>query len=211
MDDSREHDGVESVAAETRLIFGPLFERAKATDEFEYACTLLRVRGIQSPGWDPVFESMTLIREVIALTRTPLQPAARLRLGLLLYLHTTEMAMPYHVIANLLRVTLGERYSLTPFTSAKAKYPAEKIDRIKAWAEQASFPHIGPFFDSFFSSTVRNAFAHSDYVLHGESFNITAGKGVVVDGIVTPSVPIRTVLVPKLERAINFTLTFLDL
>ena len=31
----------------------PLFEKAKTTSEFEFMCTLLRVEGIKSAGWDP--------------------------------------------------------------------------------------------------------------------------------------------------------------
>jgi hypothetical protein len=35
-------------------IFDDLFVRARQADEFEYACALLRVRGMEDFGWDPL-------------------------------------------------------------------------------------------------------------------------------------------------------------
>ena len=34
-----------------------LFEAAKSADEFEFGCTLLRVRGLEDVGWDPFVET----------------------------------------------------------------------------------------------------------------------------------------------------------
>jgi len=34
-----------------------LFDNAKEVDEFEYCFTLLRIRGIEDHGWDPLRES----------------------------------------------------------------------------------------------------------------------------------------------------------
>lgn len=52
---------------------------------------------------------------------------------------------------------------------------------------------------------VRNAFFHSDYILYQETFNIKQGKGVLVDNVITKSIPLEW-LIPKLKLGINFAL-----
>ena len=112
----------------TEIIDG-LFVRAKAADEFEYACALLRVRGVEAFGWDPLRETQQLFNDVISLIqlrlsdtvrrrlrlRPRLTDAARLRLGLLLYSHLTEVDAVYETLANLVTITTGERYTTDPF------------------------------------------------------------------------------------------------
>ena len=194
-------------------ILEPLFERAKATDEFEYACTLLRIRGMEAEGWDPVIESQALISDAFTIIeKTKLEGAPLLRLGLLVYCHLTEMSMPYHVIANMLRVCKGQRYVMFPFESKPpARYPATKIKRIKDWAAELNLLEVSSLFDSFFSKEIRNAFFHSDYVIHGDRFNITKGSGMLVDHVITPSVPINSHVLPKINDAVHFILDFFDL
>jgi hypothetical protein len=46
----------------TEIIDG-LFAQAKAADEFEYACALLRVRGVEDYGWDPLVGTKQLFNE----------------------------------------------------------------------------------------------------------------------------------------------------
>jgi len=46
-----------------------LFLRAKEVDEFEFICTLIRVRGLEGPGWDPLVESNQLINQVLSLVQ----------------------------------------------------------------------------------------------------------------------------------------------
>jgi hypothetical protein len=49
---------------EPRAILAPLFERAKAADEFEFCCTLLRIRGMEDAYWDPLRESYQLTQQL---------------------------------------------------------------------------------------------------------------------------------------------------
>ena len=46
-----------------------LFQRAKATDECEYICSLLRIRGEEAAGWDPLWESHAAIRDFVGLIK----------------------------------------------------------------------------------------------------------------------------------------------
>jgi hypothetical protein len=96
-------------------IITELFATAKTVDEFEYACTLLRIPdGMEDAGWDPLFETRYLVRDVGSLLETPLNTYSQLRL-VLLYAHLTEFDAIYHMIENLLRVHRGERYTSDPF------------------------------------------------------------------------------------------------
>src|SRR5262245_2913043 len=96
----------------TRSVVEPLFEKAKATDEFEYACSLLRPRGMLSAGWEPLAESEAILDDVTSLIAAPLRFETQVRLGLLAYCHAVEMSVPYDVLGNMLRVCLGDRYKI---------------------------------------------------------------------------------------------------
>lgn len=53
-----------------REIVNDIFEKAKAKDEFEYACALLPVTNIKGPGWDSLQESYTLLFQTLTLANT---------------------------------------------------------------------------------------------------------------------------------------------
>ena len=50
-----------------KKILQPIFENAKQTDEFEFCCTLLRIRGLESQGWDSLHESDQLTHQILSL------------------------------------------------------------------------------------------------------------------------------------------------
>jgi hypothetical protein len=52
-----------------------LFEAAKEGDEFEFACTLLRVRGTEDVGWDPFVETSRLVEDLTALILSVMLPS----------------------------------------------------------------------------------------------------------------------------------------
>lgn len=159
--------------------FSDLFQRARQQDEFEFVCTLLRFRGMEDQGWDTLEESWKLISQVLAQTEAPIQADFRLRLHLFLYCHVTEMDDLYHLTGNLLRVVLGDRYTLAPFRSGmfgettEAKYPPAKVVRINKWSKEAGIPEIGEVLSAALVPEVRNAFFHSDYILFDNEFRIS--------------------------------------
>ena len=53
----------------------------------------------------------------MTLAGTPLVPHTKVRLGLLLYSHLTEVAAMYDMLANFTRVVAGERYVIDPFST----------------------------------------------------------------------------------------------
>ena len=193
-----------------------LFERAKSEDEFEFICTLLRLRGMEDAGWDTLEESRLLMTQVISQTEAPIDELFRVRLFLFLYCHATEMYDLYHLVGNLLRVILGDRYSLNPFAAgthgykAAATKPTSKVARIQEWADQADIPEVGDLLKALLVSPVRNAFFHSDYVLYRGEFRIKRGQGVNQDGLVSKVVPLEWLL-PRIELALNTVLGLVDL
>jgi hypothetical protein len=99
-------------------VFEALFCKAKEKDEFEYACTLLRVRGLEDPGWQPLDETQALFDDLSALIAGPLRDDTRVRLALLLYCHLIEVDAIHEVLDNMVRVTGGGAIQHAPVLRA---------------------------------------------------------------------------------------------
>lgn len=48
-------------------IFDPLFERAQEADEFEFICSLLAIRGLESAGWDAYRSTLEAVEAMVQL------------------------------------------------------------------------------------------------------------------------------------------------
>lgn len=196
-------------------IFQRLFAEARAKDEFEYCCALLRIRGIEGPGWDPTGESFALTQQLAALVQAPLDRRLALRLSLFLYCHVTEMSDLYAVPANMCRILQGERYNLDPIPRlppspklSPGDPRSEQIVKLATLARAVGHPDLADLYETFFIRQVRNAFYHSDYALGTDSLNMRRGEFVNLDGIGSYSIPL-SYLLPKLELGINVGLALL--
>lgn len=154
---------------EAARILDELFTRARETDEFEYACALLRVRGMEDVGWDPLEETAALFNDVASLLQTPLNDYPRIKLGLLLYSHLTEVDAIYLILGNMVEITAGERYNMDPFhdlyrPTGRTRYeqypPSAKrvVERVKERAAARGCDELVELLDWFFNDAVRNAF-----------------------------------------------------
>ena len=192
-----------------------LFRKAKDIDEFEYCSTLLRIRGMEDAGWDPMHESWELTQQLMALQNAPLEQGVKLRLALFLYCHLTEMSDVYGIPANMLHVLAGRRYSMSPFLHGlnqgerQPSSPSGKARRIRALALEHDMKELGEVFETMLVKEVRNAFYHSDYILTNDSLNIRYGEGVVIDGMRSNRVP-YTWLLPRVHLGINTALAVLN-
>jgi hypothetical protein len=83
-----------------------------------------------------------------------------------------------------------------------SKYPTQKIDEIKTWANDTDFVEIPQHLEEMLVRQLRNAFFHSDYVLTANAVNLRNGQFVEIDGIKQKSIPL-TWLHPKVNLAIN--------
>jgi hypothetical protein len=201
-------------------IFNDLCGRAREIDEFEYACALLRVRGMEDFGWDPLEETAALFNDIGSLLEAPLTDYARVRLGLLLYSHLTEVDAIYQILGNMIEITAGERYVMDPFHDLyrppdRPRYeqypPSAKrvVERLKERATARGFDELVSLVDWFFNDAVRNAFFHSDYVLYRDEFRSREATFVGADGIRSPSMKIVEI-VDLINRSMVFYQAFID-
>ena len=164
---------------------------------FEFVCALVRSGGMEGPGWDLWFESQAVIGDLQRLAGLELPPgkfpdaeSTRVRLALLSYSHITEIDLSYVILANLLRVRLGEKYDIDPFADLakpigkktvlfqkmKLPSPGRKIKRITELAEKAKRPKIGEALAEIYDSNIRNPVYHSDYVLYKTNLCVLHGS-----------------------------------
>ena len=117
----------------------------------------------------------------------------------------------YEVLANLTRVVAGERYVIDPFLDS---YPRNRKGerqflstpgKVRALSEMlAGVGHDGlvETIDWFFHASLRNAFAHADYTLHGDQFR-SRSDWFERRGVQTSELPFD-VLADVVNRALTF-------
>ena len=176
---------------------------------FEFVCVLVRAGGIQGPGWDPWLESQAVMEDLKALMASAHKAEnisdperTEMRLALLSYCHITEVDLSYFLIANLLRLRLGKKYCMEPFSDLvrpikkkgivvghKPPSPLQKIKKIVELSEQVKMPQIGEALTEIYDSIIRNAVYHSDYILHGQAMHLrSASRLSKKHGYYTPAV-----------------------
>lgn len=173
-----------------------------SNDIIRYFASLLRVLGMEDRGWDPYAESRAMLEDINGFFSVNLPNEhfkdpnlTHWRLGLMLYGHIVEMDAPYEVITNLLRFKLGKGYSPNPFfmflsekeQKRNRKYGisiSRKIEIIKHLSGEMD-SKIAGIFEEFYSSKLRNAIAHSDFILTDDDFrcrgDISGIKGFRLD------------------------------
>jgi hypothetical protein len=187
-------------------IFDRLFNKARDADEFEYICALLRIRGMEDEGWDPLEETQRLYDDVGSLMQAPLHDYARIRLGLLLYSHLTEVDAIYIILANMVEITAGERCVMNPFDDLYRAQGAEAfgdrippsarrvVNRLRERATERGCDELVELLDSFFNDAVRNAFFHSDYILHEDEFRSREARFIDENNVRTSALKLRVIL-----------------
>ena len=136
----------------------------------------------------------------------PFPRHTRARLALISYCHLIEMNFPYELLANLLRLRLGQKYSINPFSHldravSKKKNgtkrvriilasPEKKIREIEGLSARAGLPEVGTALRSIYNQTIRNAVDHSDYAIHGERMRLLSENFLSTkSGMYTPLIP----------------------
>ena len=189
-----------------------LFLKAKQKDEFEYICALLRIRGMESAGWDPFEETQNLFNDMVSLVQAPLKGSAQARLLLFIYCHITEVDAIYYVLENMLRAIEGERCSISPFMSLYGKKknsfesrpPSAKkvVQFLQKHAETLGETALYDLLVWMFNEQVRNAFFHSDYIIFKDEFRSREANFRIGDTI-TKSIKIND-LIGLIHRGLQF-------
>lgn len=149
----------------------PIFDKAKSVCEFEFIFTLLRIRGMQGPGWDPYETTEEVFKYITKIIDKEKDYRPHRHLSLWLYGHIFEASELYEILANLLWVINGERFIVNNFPDKqKGKYktpisPSEKIDRLTQLADKVGLKNNVSFLKSIFNRELRNSIFHSDYSL----------------------------------------------
>lgn len=189
-----------------------LFRRACDADEFEYACALLRVRGMEEPGWDPLEETLTLHADLTGLLAVPLRGDTRIRLALLLWCHLLEAKEVHGVVENMLGIVGGDRFHVRPFDHLRRdKIPPSAravVEHVVRHAREVHEPEVADVLDGIFDDQVRNAFFHSDYTLHDGEFR-SRGARFHSGGVVTPALPIDE-LITLFDRGLGYLGAFMS-
>lgn len=167
--------------------FDPAFEGARAGSEFEFVATLLRVRGIQAPGWDPYETTLRAIPRLVALhSAMPDRPESfetSRHLQLWIWGHIVEASEPYAILANLLDVATGGRFQAFRFPPDHRGNPqgvATKIDQIASLARRAGTEGVASPLREIFDGELRNSIFHADYTLHGGEVRLVHLNGRVL-------------------------------
>lgn len=158
-------------------IFDNLFTEAYEECEFEFLLTMLRVRGIQDAGWDPYETSIETIQSISKMSNNINEFFTQRNLRLWLYGHIVEATEPYEVIANLLYIVNGGRYSnerFPPHKSGRPKSPGARKNKIKQISNNINMEDIIIPLDDIWDRNLRNAIFHSDYIIHGNEVRITS-------------------------------------
>ncbi len=201
-----------------KTILNDLFLKAKLKDEFEYICALLRIRGMESAGWDPFEETQQLFNDMVSLAQGPLRGDTQVRLLLFAYCHITEVDAIYYVLENMLRTIEGERCSVSPFMQLygkkksmfDSKPPSAKqvVKSLQEHAEKLDEKDISALLTWMFNEQVRNAFFHSDYTIFKDEFR-SREANFKTNNIITKSMKLNELL-ELINRGLSFFQEFMS-
>lgn len=152
----------------------PLFDKAKKKNEFEYILTLLQYRGLSEPGYVAFDNTISIFTEIFSLQNKIKDANQRLNITFWAYAHWVEASEPYELIANLLKVINGGRYSISNFPKKpsgkyqREQYPHEKIEYLKEVAKISNMENSLFPIEETYDRQLRNSIFHSDYSIYNQ-------------------------------------------
>ena len=155
-----------------------LFQQAKRTDELAYIFSLLGFNsGMEDVGWQPINETIELLKDIVSLSNAPLKNFTKIRLFLLIYCQLTEANYIYHVIYNMLLTVDNQKPPQVFNFLEKYRGPVPpaismKLEMIKRIATRLEFEGLLNIFDKIYDSDIRNAVSHADFILFDNKFRL---------------------------------------
>jgi hypothetical protein len=175
----RNRDGFGAVYCDSLLKYLNILDiaycRALNKSEFELVHLLLRIRGMETAGWDPFESTKATVRAVRRTLKALDDLEAERTLQLWIYGHIVEASELYDTLMNLADIVEGGRYSpfrFPPSEGGRPQSPGEKIRQIEARAQEADLPDLACPLRDIWDRTLRNAIFHSDYALKGNDITI---------------------------------------
>ena len=176
-----------------------LYSEAFEVSEYSALMTLLAVRGIEDPGWDPYESTLNIVDSVRDIHGKVEDYVAQKNLQLWSYCHILEASEPYEKIMNLLSIINGKEYTTECFPANKRgnpQTPGQKIAKIKELSRKLAICPLEDIFDDLWDKQLRNSIFHSDYSFYGE---YTRTRN-----------PFREFTGKEINEKINKTLAYLD-
>jgi hypothetical protein len=146
----------------------PVFLRARECSQFWLIWSLLGVRSLQDPGWDP-YESTIGAIDALVKVHALADGTAQGHLQLIIYGHIVEASEPYELLANLVDIGQGGMFHSERFPPGKdgrPLSPATKIARLKDAAAGAGLLGAIDPLNEIWDRDLRNSVFHADYALY---------------------------------------------
>lgn len=166
--------------------FDAAFTKAREVCESEFVKALVRVGGLQDPGWDPyetTLRAIPAVRElqvlIPAVGWNEFELARHLQLWT--YGHIIEASEPYAIVADMLHICDGGFFMPYRFPDKELRRarPAEPFPPKRPWFFSEKFPELETLaaaanldaaldpIREIWDNQLRNAVFHADYSLHG--------------------------------------------
>jgi hypothetical protein len=190
-----------------------LIQKAFDKSSFDTLCTLLRPRGMHDAGWDILDEAESTFKDFNWILTTATKKRGRMsarRFALHYYCLIIEMSPIHEMILNFLRCIDGQQYLPFPFNDLNRRKKTgnpwdiippsmpQKLRRIKELANKLGETNLISYLDRVFDEKLRNAIAHSDYILTTGEFR-TSESGWP-----------RIIPLAELDHRIGFAFNFLS-
>ena len=125
----------------------------------------------------------------------------------------------YIILANMVEITAGERCVMNPFddlyqtrgASGDRVPPSARrvVTRLKERASERGCDELAQLLDSFFNDAVRNAFFHSDYILHEDEFRSREARFIDENNVRTSALKLEVIL-ELINRSVAFFHDFMN-
>jgi len=189
-----------------------LFKKAIEQNAVQSLYNTLQVSGMHYGHWDPTYEIYDFFEDfnILLNEETKKNPSSKrvYRIGLLMYCHALEMALPWNFLVNTLNIINGQQYNVSPFLDLRRRHrgsiysrPAstkQKVNRVKKIARDIKEDKLIEIIDEFYNDKVRNSFYHSDYCVTNNEFRYS-------DEGIASSLPIE-----EIERLITKCFAFYE-
>ena len=159
-------------------VLDPFFSKAQEKCEFEFILCLLRFTGMRDAGWDPFENLLDVYEGFQRIHATNIEDELKAHYALFMYGLILEASAPYEMLANLMNVIEGNRYSIQNFKDYKDSVtgrirslsPADKAAQLKSRAKKLRLSLA--LFDEFSDNALRNGIFHSDYSIYWPEIRI---------------------------------------
>lgn len=189
-----------------------LTNKAFDRSPFDTLCTLLRPRGMHDAGWDVLDEAGVTFDDFNWMVKTAHESKGKgtaRRFALYYYSFLVEMTAVHEMIMNILRSISGQHYLPFPFLHLNRRRKNDqwaiippsmkmKLREIVKIARKLGELDLVEKLEYVFDDKLRNAIAHSDYVLTSDELRITE------------SGPVDVMPLVEVDRKINYAFVFLS-